>query len=122
MTMSYLSMATKEKIAKVCHEANRAYCEAIGDYSQTTWEKAPDWQKESAINGVQFHLDNPGASPAMSHDSWLAQKLDDGWKYGPVKDPVEKLHPCCVPYAQLPVAQKAKDYIFQAIVEAMSGE
>ena len=63
MKVSYLSMETKEKIAKVCHEANRAYCEALGDYSQTTWEKAPDWQKESAINGVQFHLDNPGASP-----------------------------------------------------------
>jgi len=27
-------------IAKVCHEANRAYCESIGDNSQLSWEDA----------------------------------------------------------------------------------
>src|SRR5437879_1359495 len=41
-----------EQVAKICHEANRAYCETIGDNSQPTWEKAPQWQKDSAINGV----------------------------------------------------------------------
>ena len=44
---------TKQDIAKVAHEINLAYCESIGDNSQPTWELAPDWQKSSAINGVQ---------------------------------------------------------------------
>lgn len=106
-------------IARVCHEANRAYCQALGDDSQPAWEDAPEWQRSSAINGVQFHLANPDAGPSHSHDEWLKEKAATGWKYGPVKDPEKKEHPCFVPYDQLPAEQKAKDYIFRAIVHAM---
>jgi hypothetical protein len=107
------------KVAKTCHEANRAYCKALGDDSQPAWEDAPDWQKSSAIKGVKFIWENPDASPAASHESWLEEKRKDGWSYGPVKDPVAKTHPCFVPYDELPVEQRAKDYIFGAIVRAL---
>ena len=33
--------------------ANRAYCQMIGDNSQSTWEDAPEWQKQSARKGVR---------------------------------------------------------------------
>lgn len=105
-------------IAMVAHEANRAYCMGLGDLSQLVWDDAPDWQKESAIAGVTMHLASPDATPEDSHASWLAQKLADGWVYGPVKDAEKKEHPCCVPYAELPEAQKAKDYIFRGAVHA----
>lgn len=105
-------------IAKVCHEANRAYCLAMGDDSQPAWEDAPEWQRKSAISGVQFHHANPDAGPDASHANWLIDKERDGWKYGPVKDPVKKEHPCFVPYELLPVEQRAKDYIFRAICHA----
>ncbi len=108
-----------DRIARVCHEANRAYCAALGDNSQPAWDDAPEWQRSSARVGVQFIIDNPKAPPSASHDSWLAQKAAEGWKYGAYKDPENKLHPCYVPYEQLPVEQKAKDYIFGAIVRAM---
>ena len=111
-----------ETIAKTCHEVNRAYCQALGDDSQPTWEEAPAWQKDSAINGVKFHIDNPDAGPDHSHNSWLAQKEAEGWTYGPVKDPEKKEHPCYVPYDALPVEQQAKDYIFRAIVHALSAQ
>ena len=45
-----------EDIARICHEANAAYCLSLGDTSQTDWDNAPDWQKKSAINGVKFHM------------------------------------------------------------------
>lgn len=106
-------------IAQVCHEANRAYCESIGDTSQPYWTDAPDWQKNSAINGVNFHLDNPSAGPAASHESWMKEKLADGWKLGPVKNPDKKEHPCIVPYEQLPLEQRRKDSLFIAIVHAL---
>ncbi|MCK4760713.1 MAG: NAD-binding protein [Candidatus Aminicenantes bacterium] len=32
----------------------------------------------------------------MEHERWMKEKLDDGWKYGVKKDPVEKTHPCIV--------------------------
>jgi len=56
--------------------------------------------------------------PSASHDSWLMQKRDDGWSYGPVKDPEKKQHPCFVPYEELPVEQRLKDYLFGAVVKA----
>jgi hypothetical protein len=110
---------SKKDIAKVCHEVNRAYCKGIGDDSQVSWEEAPEWQKKSAINGVKFTLKNPNAQPSDSHNSWLAEKEKDGWKYGPVKDVEKKEHPCYVPYEQLPTEQRVKDYIFQAVVRTL---
>jgi hypothetical protein len=106
-------------IAKVCHEVNKAYCESLGDLSQADWDAAPDWQRESAINGVEFHISNPDAPPSDSHESWLAQKQAEGWKYGPIKDADKKEHPCFVPYEQLPTEQKAKDYIFRQLCHSL---
>lgn len=110
---------TIQQIAQVAHEINKTYCESIGDNSQASWAEAPDWQKSSAINGVQFHLDNPEASPSASHDSWLKQKEEEGWKYGPVKDADKKEHPCYVPYNELPVEQRSKDYLFKQVVHSL---
>lgn len=109
-----------EHAARVCHEVNRAYCLAIGDTSQPAWTNAPDWQKQSAMTGVKFTLANPDAPPSASHDSWLEEKRRDGWKFGPVKNPEAKEHPCFVPYDELPVEQRAKDYLFQAVVRALA--
>lgn len=111
-----------KQIAMVCHEANRAYCATLGDSSQAPWDVAPEWQRKSAMTGVEFHLKTleSGAEPqaSASHESWLREKEADGWKFGPVKDAAKKEHPCFVPYAQLPAEQKLKDYIFCGIVKA----
>lgn len=109
-----------ERIAGICHEANRAYCQALGDHSQLPWDNAPPWQRESACNGVRFHMDNPDAGPAASHQNWLKEKVDNGWVYGDVKNERVRTHSCLVPFVELPQAQQAKDYIFCAIVHAMS--
>lgn len=110
-------------IAQVAHEANRAYCLTLGDTSQLPWYDAPDWQRESAIKGVAFHLAEHAAgrtpSPSASHDSWLAEKRAAGWTYGPVKNPDAKQHPCFVPYDELPLEQQKKDALFGAIVNAL---
>lgn len=108
-----------EKIAEVAHETNKAYCETIGDDSQMHWDLAPTWQKDSAINGVNFHLNNPDSQPQDSHENWLKEKYADGWKYGEVKDVGKKEHPCCVPYDKLPVKQRVKDSLFLGVVRAM---
>lgn len=105
--------------AMMCHEANRSYCQSIGDHTQIPWASAPDWQKDSAIKGVLHHEQHQFASPADSHNSWLQEKEATGWKYGPVKDAEKKEHPCYVPYEELPLEQKMKDYIFGGIAKAM---
>ena len=110
----------KEEVARVAHEVNRAYCESIGDNSQLAWEDAPDWQKESARAGVYYHWNNTDASPSDSHDNWLSDKREAGWVYGDVKDEKAKTHPCMVSYEDLPQEQRSKDYLFRAIVQALS--
>lgn len=108
-----------ESIAQVCHEANRAFCATIGDFSQPEWRDAPDWQKESAFSGVRGIAEGRVTRPEQSHEGWSAQKIADGWTYGPVKDPVAKTHHCLVPFSDLPREQQAKDYLFFAIASAL---
>jgi hypothetical protein len=109
------------QVAMICHEANKTYCETVAnDDSQPHWWDAPDWQKDSAIKGVEFHLDNPDASASASHDAWMADKIKEGWVYGEVKNPEKKQHPCIVPFEQLPVEQQIKDHLFKGIVHSLA--
>ena len=108
-----------EHIAKVCHEANKAYCESIGDMSQKSWNEAEQWQRDSAIAGVQYRLDNPGTTPEDQHNAWCKAKFDAGWTYGTEKNTEAKTHHCLVPYSELPEQQRKKDALFQAVVDAL---
>lgn len=105
-------------LAAIAHAVNAAYCKAIGDNSQADWDNAPQWQKDSAANGVRHMLANPDATPEQMHESWLLEKEEAGWVYGEVKDEKLKTHPCILPYDELPTAQRVKDYLFQAVVKA----
>ena len=105
-----------EKIAKICHQANKAFCETIGDDSQKDWEEADDWQRVSAINGVGFVAQNPDAPASASHDSWMKEKIETGWVFGEEKDELKKTHPCIVPFEDLPLDQQRKDHLFKNIV------
>lgn len=110
-----------ELIAMVAHNVNKAYCFANGDLSQTEWELAPDWQRQSAINGVKAHIDSGLTMlPEDSHVSWMKQKEQEGWVYGEVKDAEKKTHPCMIPYEQLPTNQKVKDYLFREVVHCLA--
>jgi len=105
-------------IARVCHEANRGWCAANGDLSQPAWDDAPEWQRESAVLGVTGILEGRITRPEESHESWLAQKVADGWVYGEVKNPAAKQHPCMVAYAEIPEDQRQKDAIFFGVVRS----
>lgn len=119
MEVRTIDMMNFEEAARLAHEVNRAYCKAIGDDSQVSWEDAPQWQKQSAINGVMFHWRTPDATPEDSHEKWMEEKIKDGWVYGLYKDPSNKKHPCIIPYDQLPLEQRVKDYLFKAVCNSV---
>jgi hypothetical protein len=50
----------------------------------------------------------------------MKQKLEEGWKYGEIKDVEKKEHPCMVPYEELDLNQKAKDSLFIAVVRSFN--
>lgn len=108
-----------ELIAKMCHEVNRVWCQAMGDDSQLPWDQAPDWQRNSAIEGVTFHVNSPATTPRDSHMNWLRTKQNEGWSWGPVKDPAKKQHHCFCSYENLPWDQQVKDHLFFAVVKSL---
>lgn len=111
-----------ERCARIAHEANRLWCIMLGDDSQATWECAESWQKDSALKGVIAVLE--GQTPSQLHESWMQQKIADGWVWGQNKDAIAKTHPCLLPYSKLSREQRAKDHIFQVAVKiahAMNG-
>lgn len=112
-------MLSYEKIAEICHENNRAYCHAFGDYSQPAWKLLPKEIQDSVVNGVEFHIKNPDASPKASHENWMKIKLENKWKVGPVKDIEKKEHPNLRPYGELPAVERGKDIVFAALVNTL---
>lgn len=111
---------TREDIARVAHEINRAYCLAIGDDTQPEWDAATARMRDSARAGVEYHLGRPDASPADAHDKWVEFMEAEGWAYGPEKDVERKLHPCIAPYDALPAEQRAKDFLFAQVVTSLA--
>lgn len=45
----------------------------------------------------------------MEHRRWMDEKINAGWQYGPVKDPVRKSHPSLVSWEDLPEDEREKD-------------
>ncbi len=43
------------------------------------------------------------------HEVWAQNRIKEGWRYGPVRDDDKKLHPCLVPYEELPESEKEYD-------------
>lgn len=106
------------QIAQVCHEANRVLQEVNGDPINPHWHDTDVELRESAIHGVEVALE--GATPQELHEAWCDSREGAGWVYGPVKNMEEKIHPCLVPYDELPPEQKIKDALFSAIVLALA--
>jgi ryanodine receptor 2 len=46
---------------------------------------------------------------ANTHDVWAAQRIAQGWSYGPQRDDTLKETPCLVPYDELPDSEKVYD-------------
>ena len=109
-----------EQIARVCHEANRAYCKAMGDDSHQPWDDAPDWQRNSAVAGVRAVVEGQVFDAEQLHRNWMRDKMADGWKWGKVKDAEQKTHPGMVPFAELPESERKKDTLFANIVKALA--
>lgn len=112
---------TPEQIARICHEANKAYCEALGDYSHAPWSYSDPGLRASVENGVHVYLGNPKTTPEESHTNWVEFKRSQGWTLGKFKDLDSKKHPCMVAFDDLPPEQQIKDALFAAICKVFIG-
>lgn len=44
-----------------------------------------------------------------THEVWAAQRIKEGWTFGLERNDQQKLHPCLIPYSDLPEAEKEYD-------------
>lgn len=109
------------QVAKVCHAAIREFSRAVDNNTTTpVWEELGEGLKNSSIDGVLFHTNNPEATAADSHQNWVDYKAKNGWTFGEQKDEEAKTHPSMVPFDELSDSEKAKDDLFCSIVKIMN--
>ena len=86
-----------------------------------SWQDLPEAYREanrsqadnSEVKKRQLHLDQSQACiesmAEAEHRRWMANRILSGWRYGPVRDNKNKIHPSIVSYARLSEAEKQKD-------------
>lgn len=111
-----------ETIARVVHEAGFALCQEFGDNSWKHWEETDQWRVDATLDQIESYKktlrNGEEISPRRDHEIWVANKINAGWKYGPVKDADKKEHPLLVAFDQLPPVEKFKNHLFAAILQA----
>jgi hypothetical protein len=120
--MSEINMDNKievETCARAAHEAGRSFSFAIGEEPYPTWEECEESDRVICRIGV-IGIIQYDHTLEQSHKNWVDQKHVAGWKGGPAKDVKNKIHPCLVPYDQLPPEQQIKDELFYKVVKAMA--
>jgi hypothetical protein len=64
---------------------------------------------EDMARAAELLSDVVDAIARVNHDVWAAKRIADGWRYGPSRDDVGKLHPDLVAYEHLSEAEKTYD-------------
>lgn len=105
-----------EAVAAMAYDANRRFSALNGEFTLPAWADAKESTRAAMTGAVDWVVANPDATPADQHARWMQSRIDDGWKYGPVVDLENKIHPNLVPFEELPENQRVKDVLFRAVV------
>ncbi len=105
-----------EALAMAAHENNRAFCQAMGDFSHSTWDATPDDLRQIARQAV-IGIATLDFTPEQTHEAWVAAKRAAGWRHGDTKNAKDKTHPCLVAWKDLPFEQQVKDEMWISTVK-----
>ncbi len=105
-----------ELILTVVHNANAVLKKINGEKHEELADMEPA-RRAGIKAAIKYALEND-TTPEESHNKWLVAQEALGYKYGVEIDRVNLLHPCMVPYEQLPAAQKLKDDMFMSIINS----
>jgi hypothetical protein len=117
-----ISIELKTAAARAAHEAIRTLqIENKEPNVASPWETVGQDIKDSCFIGIERVIENLEVTNEELHDSWIETKKSQGWRYGRERSEEDKLHPCMVPYRELPQFQRLKDAMFRNVVKAVLG-
>jgi len=102
------SMRSWDELPETLKQANFAQADDLHGKLESIGcqiEPLVDWDGAEA----EFTPDEVERLAIREHERWMAEKQRTGWRHGAVKDANAKMHPCLVPYAELPEPEKEKD-------------
>lgn len=103
-------------IAKVAHQANRAFLNTLGDTSEKDWENLSEEAKKETAEQVEFSLQNEHVGAEAHHIAWMNEMKEKGYTHGEVGD---MKHPLLVPFDLLPAENQKQHKLFFAVVQAL---
>lgn len=110
----------KVQIAMLGHVVVNGYREATGLGKLPDFSDLSAADQESLLKNVEFWLNNPTSPIAASHESWLATKIEEGWRLGETLDEQAKLSPFIRPFDSLPKDTRIMEELFRSAVRAVT--
>jgi hypothetical protein len=110
------ALAPWEELSAYLKEKNRQQADRIPlMLSAAGYRIAPlqDWNADQLT-----FLQKPGEGDEVAlmakieHEHWCQEKIKEGWRLGPTKDPAAKTNPSLVPWEELPDVEKDKNKKF----------
>lgn len=110
---------TTEDRARFVYEAARlAAIAAHAPIVPEAWEKRERLFVDQFMEVISRQCGpQRSGDPEALHDDWVKAYEKMGWRYGPVRNPIEQTHPDMVPYWDLGQLERDKDAVFVALCE-----
>lgn len=113
-----MSNLTERRAIFVYEAARLAAIAAIAPVIPEPWSRREDPFRRQFLDVIERQCgERRSRSPEELHGSWMQAYFAMGWKYGEARDPVAKMHPDLVPYANLGQLERDKDAVFVSLCE-----
>ena len=133
------AVGTHELVARAIHEEYIELQKKAGGTPETNpsirpWNELPRRLKESNLHQVEdiwktlyaihctiglstsnreplfaFSADEVEFLAEREHERWVEERIKRGWRFSNVRDYLQKIHDCIIPWEQLPEVQREKD-------------
>jgi len=110
---------TNDDIAQISYETARAWSRVTGGERLPSWGSLSDREKRRAISDAERLRPPPEATLAEWHAARVAEMKADKWVYGEKKDTDRKVHPCLVPFEDLPRSEIVKIGLFIKLTRSL---
>lgn len=106
------SMQSWEKLSRDLKESNR---QQAYDFFVKLLQVQSFYQKQKSGNQNSFEFTDEEIEvlAEMEHKRWNSEKIDNGWRYGKVRDDKNKIHDCLIPWIKL--SEEIKGYDRDAV-------